>query len=65
MGKGPCTFKEADITRAVRAAKKVGAEVVLDHEHKLIGIIPVKASDAGNGTTANEANEWDTEYGAD
>ena len=62
MGKGPCTFKEADITRAVRAAKKVGAEVILDYEHKLIRIILAKPSDAGNGTTATEGNDWDSIY---
>jgi hypothetical protein len=27
MGKGPCTFKEADVTRAIRAAKKAGVAV--------------------------------------
>jgi hypothetical protein len=58
MGRGPCTFKEADIARAARVAKKIGGEVVIDHERKLIRIIPAK-SDAGNGTPAAEKNEWD------
>jgi hypothetical protein len=28
MGKGPCTFKEADVSRALKAAKKAGFEIV-------------------------------------
>jgi hypothetical protein len=65
MGRGPCTFKEADITRAVRAVKKAGAdaEIKIDLGNGKVMRIMVKA---GNGLTApTEINEWDAEYGED
>jgi hypothetical protein len=57
MGKGPCTFKEADVSRALRAAKKAGVPVTieLDLERKRMIITPIRA-----GEFANEiANPWD------
>jgi hypothetical protein len=55
VGKGVCTFKEADVTRAFKAAKKAGVDVQveIDLERKRMRITPVKA---GN---VNGANEWD------
>ena len=61
MGKGPCTFKEADVTRAFKAAKKAGIDVQIevDLERKRMMIKPVKADETGNGTTKND---WDAIY---
>jgi hypothetical protein len=44
MGKGPCAFKEADITRAYRAAKKAGVivEIKLSLDRKEMTLTPVK-----------------------
>ena len=57
MGKGVCTFKEADVTRAFKAAKKAGVDVSveIDLERKRIRITPFKAGKV-NG---ENANEWD------
>ena len=57
MGKGPCTFKEADVTRALKAANKAGVPVTieLDLERKRMMITPIRA-----GESAREiANPWD------
>lgn len=56
MGKGRCTFKEADVTRALRAVKKAGveAQVELDLERKRMTITPVKLVESNSKT-----NEWD------
>ncbi len=57
MGKGACTFKEADLTRAFKAAKKAGVDVQveIDLERKRMRIMPVKAGEV------NDRNEWDDE----
>ena len=59
-----CTFKEVDITRAFKAAKKAGVDVQveIDLERKRITITPVKRggenSGPGEGTAEGEG-EWD------
>ena len=55
MGKGACTFKEADVTRAFKAAKKAGVDVqvAIDLERKRMTITPVKSGGV------NGKNEWD------
>ena len=55
MAKGACTFKEADVTRAFKAAKKAGVDVQveIDLERKRMRITPVKAGDVKG------KNEWD------
>lgn len=64
MGKGVCTFKEADVTRAFKAARKAGVDVQveIDLERKRMTITPVKAYEA-NGKTGEGAatgeGEWD------
>jgi hypothetical protein len=58
MGKGPCAFKEVDVTRAIRAAKKAGVEnpqVVIDLERKTMTIAPVKLGESNSKTE----NDWD------
>jgi hypothetical protein len=56
MSRGPYTFKQRDLTRAIRATEKAGIEVgriVIDRDGKIV-IIP-KATDDVLGV-----NEWDT-----
>jgi hypothetical protein len=64
LGKAACTFKEVDLARALKAAKKVGVDVQveIDLERRRMTITPVKRgrenSGPGEGTTAGEG-EWD------
>jgi hypothetical protein len=64
LGKAACTFKEVDITRAFKAAKKAGVDVQveIDLERKRMTITLVKRSgengDPGECKTAGEG-EWD------
>jgi hypothetical protein len=57
LGKGVCRFREVDITRALKAAKKAGVDVQveIDFEHKRMRIMPVRVAEA------NDRNEWDEE----
>jgi hypothetical protein len=57
MGKRACAFKEADITRAYRAAKKAGVhvQITVDLEHTTMTLTPVKVGEAIGKTE----NEWD------
>jgi hypothetical protein len=45
LGKGACTFKEADVTRAFKAARKAGVDVQveIDLERKRMTITPINA----------------------
>ena len=49
MGKGRCTFKGADVTRAAG----LDVQVAIDWERKRMTITPVKTGDL------NTENEWD------
>jgi hypothetical protein len=60
MGRGRCTFKEADLTRALRAAKKAGANVTRAEVARDGKIVLVLDGEASSG---NEINEWDEMYG--
>jgi hypothetical protein len=57
LGKGACTFKEVDLTRAFRAAKKAGVDVQveIDLRRNRMRVIPLKASEAAD---RNEWEEW-------
>jgi hypothetical protein len=57
MGKGQCTFKEADITRAFKAARKAGVDVqvVVDLERKMMTLTPVKVDEVN----CSGSNPWD------
>ncbi len=52
MGHGPSSFRETDVTRALRAAKRAGVDVVVDLDiiNKRMRLIPLKPGEA-NGTT--------------
>jgi hypothetical protein len=62
MGHGPATFKETDLTRALRAAQKAGADVVrveVGRDGRIVLVLK-------NGDKVlTERNEWDAEYGPD
>ena len=65
MGHGPCTFKEVDLIRALRAAKKARVEVARAEVSKDGKIVLVLDKD-GEGLHNCERNEWDDEVnGAD
>jgi hypothetical protein len=63
MGKGPCRFKEVDVTRALRAARKAGVpvQVEIDLERKKMTLTPVKfiATVASESDDSINAGEWD------
>lgn len=58
MGHGPCTFKEADLIRALKAAKKAGADVARAEVARDGKIVLVLNSD-GEALPNSERNEWD------
>ena len=65
MGHGPCTFKEVDLTRALRAAQKAELDVEraeLARDGKIVLVFKRKGEMMPN----DERNEWDEEInGAD
>jgi len=64
LGKGPCTFKEADVTRALKAARKAGVDVQveIDLARRRMRITPVKAGETANRTPTDTKNDWDSIY---
>lgn len=61
MSRGPQTFREADVTCAVRAVQKAGVEVVRVEVDKAGRIIVVagKPDNHGSTTREQETKEWD------
>lgn len=64
MGHGRCTFREVDLTRALRAVKKAGAEVARAEVARDGRIVLVLKKD-GEAQCIGECNEWDEVNGAD
>lgn len=58
MGHGPCTFKEIDLVRALRAAKKAGVDVARAEVAK-DGKIVLVLNEADKATADTKRNEWD------
>ena len=59
MARAPCTFRQTDVTRAVKAVAAAGvhiARVEIDRAGKIV-IIAAEATEQSGETT--EANEWD------
>lgn len=57
--RGPCTFKQRDVTKAVRAVVAAGAPVAkveVDKEGKIVVVVGEPSKIAVND---KEANEWD------
>jgi hypothetical protein len=60
MSRGQQTFKQRDVTKAIKATVKAGIaveRVEIDKDGKII-IVTAKAKDAVNGDN-REKNEWD------
>jgi len=60
MSRGQQTFKQRDVTKALKAAVKAGIAIErfeIDKDGKII-IVTAKAKDAVNGDNP-EKNEWD------
>jgi hypothetical protein len=58
MARGTCTFKQADVTKAVRAVVAAGVEVArveVDREGRIIVVTGKPKPDGGS----REENEWD------
>jgi hypothetical protein len=64
MGHGRCTFREIDLTRALRAAKKAGADVARAEVSRDGKIVLVLKNDV-EARSINERNEWDEINGTD
>jgi len=64
MGHGRCTFREVDLTRALRAAKKAGAHVARAEIARDGKIVLVLNRD-GEASSGTERNEWDETDGGD
>jgi hypothetical protein len=64
MGHGRCTFREVDLTRALRAAKKAG-ENVARAEIARDGKIVLVLNKDGQVPSKSEGNEWDEINGED
>jgi hypothetical protein len=60
MSRGPLTFRQGDLTRAIRAVRAAGVEVVgveVDRVGRII--VHTAKPDENNRTPEGEANEWD------
>jgi hypothetical protein len=64
MGHGRCTFREVDLTRALRAARKAGAHVARAEIARDGKIVLVLNKD-GEAPRGSERNEWDEINGQD
>jgi hypothetical protein len=60
MARAALTFRQADITRAVRAVTKAGISIARVEVDKT-GKIVVVAGEPGKNPTAADRNEWDDE----
>jgi DNA-binding MarR family transcriptional regulator len=59
MSRGQQTFKQSDLTKALKAMVKAGivGRVEIDNNGKIV-IVPTRPEDAANGEKS-EKNEWD------
>jgi uncharacterized protein GlcG (DUF336 family) len=62
MGRERCTFKSVDLTRAIKAAKKAGADVERAEVNRDGKIVLVLKKDDEPPSTS-ERNEWDEDNG--
>jgi hypothetical protein len=69
MARGPCTFKQTDVTRAVKGAAKAARNIGLPVERvgvefdpatgRLLSVTVGKLAEIAGGSTATDKNEWD------
>jgi len=73
MARAACTFRERDVTRAIRAAEAAGKKIRkvevwrFDKGGKvvIVKVVIVIAQNDDDAAVDSEKNEWDAEYGAD
>ena len=60
MGHGPCTFREADLARALKAAKKAGVRVRVEIEsgNKLAVTMLGEETPENKENEGNELEQW-------
>jgi len=59
MARAACTFRERDVTRAIRAVEAAGKKI------RKVSIVIEIAQDDDAATVDGERNEWEEEYGPD
>lgn len=64
MSRGRATFREADITRLLRAARKAGVDVKVKIERDGTMIVMTAMARSESQTKQEPTNEWDEKYGA-
>ena len=68
MSRAKYSFKESDITRAIRAAAKAGKDVKIeiDLDRRCMSIIPIKPVEATSDTADDGTvdNPWDSVFDA-
>ena len=60
MARGACTFKQRDLTAALKAARAAGVEVrrvEISRDGKMV-VVMAKPAETGEAT-GQETNEWD------
>ena len=59
MARAACTFRQRDVTRAIRAVEAAGKKI------RKVSIVIEIAQDDDAASVDSERNEWDAEYGPD
>ena len=59
MARAPSTFRQQDVTRAVRAVTAAGVHIARVEIDKTGKIAIIAADAAGRAGESTEANEWD------
>jgi hypothetical protein len=67
MTRRPCTFKQTDLERVLKAAAAVGVRVKIEIEKDKMTVVTIGKMTTmdKDAATGSERNEWDEEYGAD
>ena len=66
MGRGRCTFKLADLTRAIKVVKKAGVDIAraeIARDGKIVLVL--QKDDEPPSMSERERNEWDEINGED
>ena len=59
MARAPCTFRQTDVTRAVKAVTAAGVHIARIEIDKAGKIVIIAADANGQPGESTEANEWD------
>jgi hypothetical protein len=59
MSRAPSTFRQQDVTRAVKAVAAAGVHIARIEIDKAGKIVIITAGADGNAGESTEANEWD------